>query len=132
MHPRDLDSEMAECSFSWELIRGYHVYRSVWEATVGEQLNCVCKVGNPYVVAVIQPQNELIVGHKNIEYVLYVLTMWRENCMYCHRCKTPFSQPTLRGVTATTLGDLISHQRSPCTCRTRDFIMGVQKYLPNC
>ena len=23
-------------------------------------------------------------------------------------------------------------QKSPCTCRTKDFIMGVQKYLPNC
>ena len=56
-----------EHSFSWEsMIRGYHVYTSVWEATVGEQLNCVREVENPsypYAVAVVRPQNELIVGH---------------------------------------------------------------------
>ena len=59
---------MEKCSFSLEaMVRGYHVYRSVWEAAIGEELMCVREVGNrtdPYAVAVVKPQSgELTVGH---------------------------------------------------------------------
>ena len=49
------------------MVRGYHVYRSVWEAAIGEELMCVREVGNrtdPYAVDVVKPQSgELTVGH---------------------------------------------------------------------
>ena len=38
------------------MIRGYHIYRSVWEAVVGE-LKCAKEIGNPsdpYAVAVMR------------------------------------------------------------------------------
>ncbi len=57
---------MVERSFSWDsMIRGYHIYRSVWEAANGEELKCVREVGNrkdPYAVAVVK-NSELTVGH---------------------------------------------------------------------
>ena len=57
-----------KCSFSLEaMVRGYHMYRSVWEAAIGEELMCVQEVGNrtdPYAVAVVKPHSgELTVGH---------------------------------------------------------------------
>ena len=58
---------MVERSFSLDSMgRGYHIYRTVWEAAVGEELECVREVGNrsdPYIVAVIKPQNELTIRH---------------------------------------------------------------------
>ena len=30
------------------------------------------------------------------------------------------------------LGEFLSHPKVPCACRTKDFIVGVQKYLPKC
>ena len=48
---------MEERSVSVEaMIRGYHIYRSVWEAAVGE-LKCAREIGNPsdpYTVAVMR------------------------------------------------------------------------------
>ena len=41
-----------------------------------------------------------------------------------------FNYNQLRVLTPMTLGNLVSHPKSPCTCRMKDFIMGVQKYLP--
>ena len=45
-------------------IRGYHVYREFWEATIGEQLQCVREGSNlkdRYAVAVIK--DDRVVGH---------------------------------------------------------------------
>ena len=39
-------------------VRGYHVYKDVWSATLGETLLCVAEVGNvhdPYAVAIVHP-----------------------------------------------------------------------------
>ena len=44
-------------AFSIEaMVRGYHVYQSVWEAVSGEVLECSWEIGNrgdPYAIAVI-------------------------------------------------------------------------------
>ena len=58
---------MPERSFSLDsMVRGYHIYRTVWEAAVGEELECVQEVGNrsdPYTVVVVKPQDEVTFGH---------------------------------------------------------------------
>ena len=50
-------------SFSVEaMVRGYHIYRSVWEAAVGEQLNCIREVGNrsdTFAVAVVKANDTI-------------------------------------------------------------------------
>ena len=46
-------------------VRGYHVYKSTWDATVGERLTCVRDPGNQfdrYAVAVNQ-ESSTTVGH---------------------------------------------------------------------
>ena len=50
------------------MIRGYHVYKEIWEPTIGEELCCEREVGNPkdpLAVAVIKPiaGENTIVGH---------------------------------------------------------------------
>ena len=45
-------------------VRGYHIYKDVWEAIVAEQLECVREprnVNDRYAVAVVK--NEIVVGH---------------------------------------------------------------------
>ena len=48
-------------------VRGYHVYKDVWEAALGQLLPCQREPGNihdPYAVAVVETGVEtLIVGH---------------------------------------------------------------------
>ena len=39
-------------------VRGYHIYKSIWNATLGDTLLCEAEVGNvhdPYAVAVVGP-----------------------------------------------------------------------------
>ena len=46
------------------MVRGYHVYKDVWDANIGETLPCEVESGNtsdPYAVAV--KQGSTIVGH---------------------------------------------------------------------
>ena len=49
-------------AFSIEaMVRGYHVYQSVWEAVNGEVLECSREIGNrsdPYAVAVMKSSGE--------------------------------------------------------------------------
>ena len=52
------------------MVRGYHVYQSVWEAVNGEVLECSWEIGNrsdPYAVAVTKSSGEtggtVTVGH---------------------------------------------------------------------
>jgi len=56
---------MQQESFSVEaMVRGYHIYQSVWEASVGERLNCIRQVGNhsdTFAVAVVKANDT--VGH---------------------------------------------------------------------
>ena len=45
-------------------VRGYHVYKDIWGAAVGEELDCTRERGNPrdaYAVAVVR--NGRTVGH---------------------------------------------------------------------
>ena len=45
-------------------MRGYHVYKDIWEANVGEELECVKERRNEkdrYAVAVVK--NDTIIGH---------------------------------------------------------------------
>ena len=45
-------------------IRGYHVYKAIWIAAIGEQLTCERQPTNPvdrYAVAVTR--NGLVIGH---------------------------------------------------------------------
>ena len=46
------------------MVRGYHIYNSIWEAYIGEELLCQWDGGNrhdPYAVAV--PKSATVVGH---------------------------------------------------------------------
>ena len=46
------------------MVRGYHVYQTVWEVNIGEVLPCIREPGNrhdPHAVAV--KKDEIIVGH---------------------------------------------------------------------
>ena len=45
-------------------IRGFHVYKAIWSAPIGEVLLCESEIGNahdPYAVSVISM--EIVVGH---------------------------------------------------------------------
>lgn len=45
-------------------IRGYHVYKSVWNASIGDKLHCIREPGNNmdrYVIAVMEGTS--VVGH---------------------------------------------------------------------
>ena len=47
------------------MVRGYRVYRHIWDATVGEELSCVREVENycdPFAVAVVKSDG-VPVGH---------------------------------------------------------------------
>ena len=43
-----------------------------------------------------------------------------------------YTMGNLKGANPHDLGRLDFSSKGLCTCRTKDFIMGVQKYLPNC
>ena len=48
------------------IVHGYHVYRSVWEAAVGQVLPCQRERSNthdPYAVAIVDGARGVIVGH---------------------------------------------------------------------
>ena len=48
-------------------MRGYHVYKDIWEARVGEGLNCEQEIGNsmdPFAVAGVK--NDVTIGHNII------------------------------------------------------------------
>ena len=53
-------------SFEYDsVIRGYHIYKEIWEASHGETFDCVRETGNrfdPFAVAVISEDGEII-GH---------------------------------------------------------------------
>ena len=42
-------------------IRGYHVYKEIWAAALGEQLVCEREPYNRYAVAVVK--NRTVIGH---------------------------------------------------------------------
>ena len=47
------------------MIRGYHIYKEIWEASHGETFDCVRETGNrfdPFAVAVISKDGKII-GH---------------------------------------------------------------------
>ena len=58
---------MAGTKAEWEVsccVHGYHIYKSIWTAVVGEQLNCVrepLNVQDRFAVAVIK--DGTVVGH---------------------------------------------------------------------
>ena len=46
------------------MVRGFHVYRDIWDVEEGEILNCIREISNPhdpYAVAVVK--NAVTVGH---------------------------------------------------------------------
>ena len=54
-------SESAAYSFQ-VMVRGYHVYRDIWVAAVGEELSCVRETDNhqdPFAVAVARSRSEV-------------------------------------------------------------------------
>ena len=59
-----MEGVMSESFTLQSMIRGYHVYKEVWDAVVGETLPCQQEGGNthdPYAVATMK--GRLIVGH---------------------------------------------------------------------
>ena len=51
-------------SFSVEsVVRGHHVYKTIWSSALGEELQCHCEVGNIhdlYAVSVIKPGTDVV------------------------------------------------------------------------
>ena len=46
------------------MVRGYHIYKDLWDASIGEEMSCQRKAENytdPFAVAVMKDDN--IVGH---------------------------------------------------------------------
>ena len=75
-------------TFSIEaMVRGYHVYQSVWEAVNGKVLECSREIGNrsdPYAVAVTKSSGEtggtVTVGHippQDIIDLFHIYSTWR-------------------------------------------------------
>ena len=63
------------------MVRGYHVYQSVWSPTAGEQLPCRKENGNiqdPFSVAIMERSN--IVGHVPKK-ISSICSAWRHNNM---------------------------------------------------
>ena len=59
------------------MVRGYHQYRSIWNAIDGEELPCRVELSNPHdLFAVAVCKSEIVVGHvpKNIINLLVVFT----------------------------------------------------------
>ena len=56
---------MACASFVYDgCVRGYHEYKSIWDASLGEILHCNCKVDNPYdEQAVTVIRSGVTIGH---------------------------------------------------------------------
>ena len=64
------------CYFEVEaMVRGYHQYKEIWDAEVGEKLECQRETGNPHdIFAVAVLKSRVIVGH------VYMRTIY----MYMH------------------------------------------------
>lgn len=46
------------------MVRGYHVYKDIWNADIGEEFPCKIEVGNkfdPFAVAVMR--GDTVIGH---------------------------------------------------------------------
>ena len=75
-----MDTKEIECC-----IRGYHVYRDIWEAAVDEELVCRPERSNAhdrYAVAVMK--NDLVVGHLPSKFSrLYSLFIRRGGVILC-------------------------------------------------
>ena len=83
--------EMSEDSASFTIeamVRGYHVYRDVWHATMAEQLPCQREIGNvadPFAIAIVK--SGAIVGHVPRRISSVCLVFLRKkwiNCMSCN------------------------------------------------
>ena len=61
-------------------VRGHHIYKTIWNPTVGEELNCMRETTNsedPYAVAVMR--NSAVVDHVPRKMRVYAL---RELCAW--------------------------------------------------
>ena len=70
-----------------QLVRGYHVYKDIWAAVVGEELPCKREGGNKVdLFAVTVLRDETIVGHVAEEGLSYLLTLPMPRWLYCLLC----------------------------------------------
>ena len=70
------------------MIRGYHVYTTVWDAQIGEELYCARETRNicdPYAVAI--KKADLTVGHIPMK-ISALCSAWRNHRVQCDRFKT--------------------------------------------
>ena len=74
------------------VIRGYHVYKDVWEPEIGEEFECQIEETNGYdknAVAVVKNAN--IIGHiprENAKVSQFFFKTWWMHYMYSNRKKT--------------------------------------------
>ena len=53
-----------ECFTIESVIRGYHIYKEVWEASLGEMMTCAIELGNAFdLFAVLVVRDREIIGH---------------------------------------------------------------------
>ena len=74
------------CYFEVEaMVRGYHQYKEIWDAEVGEKLECQRETGNPHdIFAVAVLKSGVILGHipKKISSICS-LFLWRGGVIHC-------------------------------------------------
>ena len=61
------------------MVRGYHVYKTIWDADIGEELHCQRETGNPrdpFAVAVIR--GSVTVGHVPKKFLQFALSFFGE------------------------------------------------------
>ena len=67
------------------MVRGYHVYKDIWDAVVGDELQCIRETSNrhdPFAVAVVK--NMIVVGHVPRKLsAMCSLFLRRNGCIMC-------------------------------------------------
>ena len=73
------------------MVRGYHEYRSVWSAVVGEELQCRIELSNPhdlFAVAVCK-SHDILVGHVPKETCVIVQNSVFQGYLFSRTSKNP-------------------------------------------
>ena len=77
--------EIIMVSFSVEaMVRGYHIYNSIWTAAVGEEFPCKREITNTFdPFAVDMMRGDTVIGHIPRKISVYSLFLHREGSITC-------------------------------------------------
>ena len=96
----DAGSRTPTTSFSIaSMVRGYHIYKDIWDALIGEELSCEREGANyadPFAVAIIKDDN--VVGHEELLVcsLIYKINLTPRGYQLCHylHCRTDVTVET--------------------------------------